>query len=148
MEGAEHAWGRDWSPLLRGLGNGIWNEARHVVVDSQGASYSAGDFAGTIDFNPGPDTSNITAVGILFNNFLLKLDNPMNTVWIDFAYNGTEAGTNSQPYNSLAEALSQVSDGGTIRIKGDTADASTPETMTINHNVTLEAVNGTVTIGQ
>ena len=68
-------------------------------------------------------------------------------LWVDFAHGGTEEGTHPLPYDTLQEAVTGVFSGGTIIIKGDTADSDSPETLTINQDVTIEAVSGTVTIG-
>ncbi len=67
--------------------------------------------------------------------------------WVDFAWGGTETGTIPLPYNSLLEAVNSVASGGTINIKGDTADSDSPETLVINQAVTIRADGGTVTIG-
>lgn len=69
-------------------------------------------------------------------------------VWVDFAYAGTETGTESQPYNTFEEARQAVIPGGAIKMKGDTADNSSSETTTIQRPVTITAVNGPVSIGQ
>ena len=66
---------------------------------------------------------------------------------VDFAHSGSEDGTFDLPFDSLQEALDEVSAGGTISIKAYTADKDSPETLTINQAVTINAVNGTVTIG-
>jgi hypothetical protein len=72
----------------------------------------------------------------------------LSTVWTDFAYTGTGNGTQALPYNTLAEALVAVKPNGTINIKGDSLDTSSNESLTINRPVTIQAVNGPVTIGE
>ena len=67
--------------------------------------------------------------------------------WVDFAWGGTESGTNPQPYNTLIEAVDSVTAGGTVNIKGDTATSDSSETLTLNKAMTIRAVDGTVTIG-
>lgn len=57
------------------------------------------------------------------------------------------AGTQAIPFNTLGEVIVLVDVGGTINIKGDTATSNTAEMPTINQDVTLNAINGTVTIG-
>lgn len=69
------------------------------------------------------------------------------TIWIDFAHRGDERGTESVPMNDLTNAVTMVNPGGTLKIKGDTSDSSTPETLTLSKAMRIEAVNGTVSIG-
>jgi hypothetical protein len=73
----------------------------------------------------------------------------LSNAWVDFAWNGAEAGTMSSPFNTLQEAVDTlVGDGtGIVNVKGDTADSSSPETITINKPMTIQAVGGPVQIG-
>jgi hypothetical protein len=64
-------------------------------------------------------------------------------VWADFAWGGQETGEQATPYNTLAEALSTVQAGGTIKIKAG-AGAETPR---IVKQVRIEAAGGTARIG-
>jgi hypothetical protein len=70
-------------------GNYVWAKSMNgassevcysVAVDASGNSYITGHYAGTVDFDPGTGTSNLTAVG---NNdgFLAKYDATGNYVW-------------------------------------------------------------------
>ena len=70
-----------------------------------------------------------------------------SSVWVDFAHTDTEDGSEANPYNTLAEALANVAAEGTVFVKGDTATSDSNETMTINQAATIEAVSGTVRIG-
>ncbi|NUY81470.1 T9SS type A sorting domain-containing protein [Flavobacterium sp. MAH-1] len=49
--------------------------------DSQGNVYTVGVFNGTVDFNPGAGTSNMTAQGAAADAFVQKLDSQGNFVW-------------------------------------------------------------------
>ncbi len=71
-------------------------------------------------------------------------------VWVDFGYLGVESGTQSEPYNTLAEAITAVSVGGEIRIKGSTTSETFKGINSVDKKVTIKAVpgTGTVTIGQ
>lgn len=78
------------------------------------------------------------------------LDNtnyPTTLLWSDFAHAGTETGAYTLPYNTLGEAVNRVSAGGTIRIKGDSADSTSSETPRITKQVRIEAINGAVRVG-
>ncbi len=66
------------------------------------------------------------------------------TVWVDFAYTGTEQGTFTHPYNTLAEGTSTVPTGGQLRIKA----GSTAVTPTITRAMSIHAYGGDVVIGQ
>ncbi len=71
--------------------------------------------------------------------------NPLSSqVYVDFDFAGVEDGSQSNPYNSLAEGLVFVTGAGTVTI----ASGSSPATPTINQAVTIEASGGLVTIGQ
>lgn len=78
-------------------------------------------------------------------NFCLKLiEEAPGTVWVDFDYvGGFEYGTYYFPFNTLGEALGAASDGESICIMAGSAS----ETPTIDMEVTLHAVGGSVTIG-
>ncbi len=57
------------------------NRAHSVVVDDQGNIYTSGYFRGTVDFDPGPNTENLTSVGT-WNVFYHKLDADGDFVWV------------------------------------------------------------------
>lgn len=65
-------------------------------------------------------------------------------VWVDFAWQGSENGSFSLPFNTLAEGINAVRNGGTTHIKA----GSRNEPITINKPVTLQAYGGSATIGQ
>ena len=54
--------------------------ARSVVTDSAGNVYTTGSFTGTVDFDPGPATLNLTSVG-LEDVFVTKSDSAGGFVW-------------------------------------------------------------------
>jgi hypothetical protein len=67
-------------------------------------------------------------------------------VWVDFNYGGAlQFGSFNFPYKTLAQGVSAVPSGGTIKIK---TAGSTAETMTISNAMTIVAVGGPATIGQ
>ena len=68
-------------------------------------------------------------------------------IWIDFAHRGDEIGISGAPMNDLTNAVTMLIPGGTIKIKGGTADSSTPETLTLDKAMRIEAIGGSVTIG-
>lgn len=82
---------------------------------------------------------------------LSPITGPTDVVYVDFDFAGTETGALDNPWNTLQEALDVVDPGGVINIKGNTGDSNSPETFTagqvINQDVTINALNGAVTIG-
>lgn len=69
-------------------------------------------------------------------------------IWVDFAYAGTEVGTELHPFNTLSEGAAAVDAGGTVSIKGDTATNTSPETLVLSNAMRLESVGGVVRIGE
>ncbi len=66
-------------------------------------------------------------------------------IWLQFSFDGTECGTSTKPFDTLAEALAAVASGGTISIKPGSTSETAP---LINKAVTIRAIGGPVTIGQ
>ncbi len=52
-----------------------------IALDDSGNVLVAGYFAGTVDFDPGPGTFNLTSASNSIDVFVLKLDNDGNFVW-------------------------------------------------------------------
>jgi hypothetical protein len=67
----------------------------------------------------------------------------LTCVWVDFSFNGTETGSFSAPFNTVAEGVAAAPLKGTVMIKA----GSTTETLTITKEVTINAFCGTVSIG-
>jgi len=70
-----------WACRVGGTG---FDDASDITVGEDGCIYTTGAFSGTVDFNPGPDTFNLTSAG--YNNtytniFVLKLDSAGSFVW-------------------------------------------------------------------
>jgi hypothetical protein len=68
-------------------GNLIWakqignwlTSATYITLDSSGNIYITGDFRSTVDFDPGPNVYNLTAMGT--NAFVSKYDSAGNFIW-------------------------------------------------------------------
>ncbi len=71
-----------------------------------------------------------------------------SSILVDFNYMGTELGTQSQPYNTLAEAIEAVAVGGTITIKAGITSETFDGINKINKNVTIKSSGGTAVIGE
>ena len=64
----------------KGMGGTLNDFGSSVRIDGSGNVYSTGGFGGTVDFDPGAGTFNLTATAG-FNTFILKLDASGNFVW-------------------------------------------------------------------
>lgn len=91
---------------------------------------------GTYNCNGGADIS------------MTKIIISMDTVYVDFTYKGTESGTESQPYNALAEAIEAVSKGGEIIIKAGMTNETFEGINKINKKVTIISSSGVAVIGK
>jgi hypothetical protein len=67
-------WAKSWGGTNGG-------EAFHAALDPLGNIFVAGLFQGTVDFDPGPGTFNLTATVSDSDEFLVKLDNDGNFIW-------------------------------------------------------------------
>lgn len=67
-----------WTKFFR---NDSSSESKDVFVDADGHIYTTGRFYGTIDFDPGPATYNLTSLGVA-DVFISKLDANGNFVWV------------------------------------------------------------------
>ncbi len=68
-----------------------------------------------------------------------------NIVYVDGGASGEERGTCSKPYNTVREGVSATPSGGTLRIDAGNYPESN---ITANTSMTMEAQNGSATIGQ
>ena len=69
---------------------------------------------------------------------------PPKIAWTDFPYVGTEIGTFTQPFDTVAESVSAAQAGGTVTVKAGSSD----EGLTITKALTLRSFGGIATIGQ
>jgi len=66
-----------WAKKMGGTGNDIGHS---IAIDASGNVYTTGRFEGTVDFDPGPGTTNLTSEGGT-DVFISKLDAEGNFVW-------------------------------------------------------------------
>lgn len=62
------------------FGSSSWDGGNGITVDDSGYVYSTGQFNGTVDFDPGIDTFNLTSVGS-YDIYVVKIDPLGNLVW-------------------------------------------------------------------
>ncbi len=60
-------------------GGGIYEKGKRIVTDASGNAYTAGEFGGNMDFDPGPGT--FTLAGGITSCFLQKVDPTGNFLW-------------------------------------------------------------------
>ncbi len=80
------------------------------VVDDAGNMYLTGEFAGTVDFDPGPGVQNLTHTSSIFDGFVLKLDANGDFVWVQPIGGGTS-------WSTWANAIT-VDDQGNVYTTG------------------------------
>jgi gliding motility-associated-like protein len=61
-------------------GTGAYANGNSIAVDATGNLYVIGNFSGTVDFDPGPGTYNLTSAGNS-DMFIAKLDSSGNFIW-------------------------------------------------------------------
>jgi len=65
-----------------GFGGTSSEWGNNITSDNQGNVYVIGHFSETIDFDPGPGTTNLTSANVLRDIFIQKLDSAGNLVWV------------------------------------------------------------------
>lgn len=78
----------EWAKTYGNSGDGNF---KNMVVDKSGNIYSVGSFQGSVDFDPGPGTANVSIGGSALDGYIQKLDSNGNFVWVRayFAPNGS-----------------------------------------------------------
>ena len=73
------------------MGGTFQDIGQSVAVDASGNVYTTGSFLGTVDFDPGAGTYNLTGNGI----FVSKLDTSGNLIWVRQMGAGSSSGGNA-----------------------------------------------------
>ncbi len=63
------------------MGSTFWEQGLSITTDETGNVYSTGYYAGTVDFDPGAGTFNLTSVGGSSDLFVQKLDAQGQFLW-------------------------------------------------------------------
>jgi len=74
-----------------------------IIIDSSGNIYTTGYFGGTVDFDPGAGTANLTSGGGN-DGFFLKLDSSGNYVWAKSTASNGEV----KPFSIYIDSLNNV----------------------------------------
>ena len=87
----------------KSVGGTSTDQGFSIADDVSGNLYIAGQYKGTVDFDPGAETLNLTSNGAT-DAFILKLDNSGNFIW-----SKSTGGTNSDlAYSIAADALGNL----------------------------------------
>ncbi|MCF8297063.1 MAG: SBBP repeat-containing protein [Saprospiraceae bacterium] len=73
-------YGLEWAIQMGGIGINDDNWGYSITTDANGNVYSTGFFTGTVDFDPGAGTANLTSVGNR-DIFIQKLNSTGNLLW-------------------------------------------------------------------
>ncbi len=113
-------------------------------------SGSGGNGNGTVNYSVSSysGTSQRTGTMTIAGQPFTVTQGALDTVHVDFTYTGTESGTQSQPFNTLAEAIDAVAVGGEIIIESGTTSETFEGINKIDKEVTIKSSGGTVTIGK
>ncbi|HBI16279.1 MAG TPA: hypothetical protein DDY20_12360 [Desulfobulbaceae bacterium] len=65
----------------RSMGGAEYDSASGISANTSGNVYTTGNFFGTVDFDPGPGTFNLTSSANEYDMFISKLDSDGNFVW-------------------------------------------------------------------
>src|SRR5687768_15250710 len=65
----------------KSIGSADEDVCNSMAIDPSGNVYTTGSFRGTVDFDPGSGTHNLTSIGNSADIFILKLDASGNFVW-------------------------------------------------------------------
>jgi hypothetical protein len=128
---------------LNSEGNLVWakkiggtsdDQAQKVTVDGNGDVYLAGDFSGTVDFDPGSGTQNLTASGST-DAFLLKLNSTGEFIWAkkfggtntDIAYSvATDSSNNVLLVGSFKDTVDFDPSGATFNLVSTLSTGGSP----------------------
>lgn len=66
-----------WAKSIGGTDHDYGNS---IAIDADGNIYTTGTFSGTVDFDPGPGTYNLTSAGVMAI-FISKMDSSGNFIW-------------------------------------------------------------------
>ena len=111
----------DWLSIT---GNTDYETIASITTDSAGNVISTGTFKGTVDFDPGPSTYNLTSKGQYWNMYIQKLDPNGNFLWaINFRMDGQSfirpTGIKTGPLGTIYAVGSVTAQEGPARVDFD-----------------------------
>ena len=101
-----------WAKSIGGVSS---DQGYAVRADASGNIYTLGHFAGTVDFDPGTATNNISSTSGSYDVFILKLNNAGNFVWAK-SFGGT---SNDHGYDIQLDQAGNIYSTGSFRNTAD-----------------------------
>ncbi len=98
---------------------GVVDRAFSIVIDSSDNVLISGSFIGTVDFDPGPGSYNLTPLNTAANGFILKLNSDGDFIW------AKDIGQTSSTYGSATVYAVAVDENNNVFASGyfrDTVD--------------------------
>ena len=107
-----------WVKSFQGPGRVILQAGSGIAIDKEKSVYTTGVFRGTVDFDPGPGTANLSSYKNELHSFVCKLDSAGNFEWVK------RLGKDTQPASVEASAIAvdrgrNVYIGGSFKGVGD-----------------------------
>src|SRR5688572_30349247 len=78
-----------------------------IATDASGNTYTTGSFSRTVDFDPGPGITELSAQDVQSTMFLVKYDYTGNIVWA-FNIGGTALNKFAEPQSITVDALGNI----------------------------------------
>ena len=140
----------------KGVGGTSADSGFSIQVDSSGNVYVTGQFEGTVDFDPGTGTKNLTSIGS-YDAFLLKLDSDGNFV---SAASGVQSGSSSRGLTKTNQTAADIAGTETNHMlvnnvgstasgalisgtgSGNTVTVTLPAGLSVTNSGTAPAVSG------
>jgi hypothetical protein len=92
-----------WAKQFKGIGDGI---GKYISIDNNSDIYITGRFAGTFDFDPGPNVFTMSSVQSRYDLFIVKLDSDGNFIWArTLSGNGEEDNANGLTLDHNGDVL-------------------------------------------
>lgn len=124
----------DWAV---GMGASDGDRGFGVAVDGSGNAYTTGEFAGTVDFDPGPGTHNLTNDGS--GSFIQKLTAPpASTFYVSTTGDDTNNCTAvATPCATIGAAVAKAADGNTIMIATGIYTSADAQVLLVDRDLTF-----------
>lgn len=135
-----------WAKKFNGASNDV-NMAKSIALDDNGDIFTTGDFSGTTDFDPTPNTVNLTSIGF-YDTYVVKLSSCTNlssvknvTTCVNYiSPSGNYTWTTSGTYHDTIASAFGCDSTITVNL---TFDNSSAFAYTTNNMVATFSITGT-----
>ncbi len=110
------------------------------------------DYAEVITLGTNPNSTDTDGDGwsdfdeVKYGSDPTDINDVVVDIWVDFAWNGPTTGSETQPFNTLADGQTALISGGTIGIKGDSAVVVTQELLRLTKPMRVLAFRGFIRV--